>query len=452
MSLEGCDFEFCNRDGTQSSNTPAYTVKVMTPGDIQVSLQFANTHNIAVTIKTTGHSFHGASIKSGSLNIWMAHYPRDDTIMNGFTDSCGTTYATTTIGVGGGELWDDVLNAVGSNHHVVSGNARSVSAVGGWLQGIGLSRTHRRHGVGIDNVLSMSVMLADGTGPVIADACQNEDLFWALRGGGGGTFGVVTHAQLRLHPPTKVTVVSVWAEDDAKRVFLDYWLDKLLSANNRLSGAWFTPTWADIHIVDDPDDFYLNQFLEEYDDWLDNVLRAKGNKFEGGYDIDRFDSWFDEMGGPEAYRNTDWFDARFGIDGFAGAGARILPRQVLENRKEEVIDMLLSLDNVGGYWLGGKINEVDPDDTAVHPAMRSGIYAISTFSTEDNDKVRDFVSNDETGCSFNHHSSVEPDWRNALWGTEHYRRLLGIKNRYDPGRRFNCWHCVGYVGEEYAES
>jgi hypothetical protein len=62
--------------------------------------------------------------------------------------------------------------------------------------------------------------------------------------------------------------------------------------------------------------------------------------------------------------------------------------------------------------------------------------------------VRDFIPNNVTGISFNHHNRLEPDWRNACWGADHYEKLEGIKDKYDPDRVFNCWHCVGYQGLE----
>ena len=48
---------------------------------------------------------------------------------------------------------------------------------------------------------------------------------------------------------------------------------------------------------------------------------------------------------------------------------------------------------------------------------------------------------------YNHHNGIEPDWRNACWG-DNYERLSLLKNEYDPNHTFNCWHCVGYEGEE----
>ena len=74
-----------------------------------------------------------------------------------------------------------------------------MSAAGGWLMGGGLSTLSPQLGLGIDNVLSFDLVLASGD-RVRADACSHPELFWALRGGGGGTFGVVTAVHYRCRP------------------------------------------------------------------------------------------------------------------------------------------------------------------------------------------------------------------------------------------------------------
>lgn len=136
---------------------------------------------------------------------------------------------------------------------------------------------------------------------------------------------------------------------------------------------------------------------------------------------------------------------------------RLIPLQSVIDDPGATITNLLELatsyGGFSGYWLGGAVNDVSPDATAVHPATRQMIYSLSTGTKEGAAFMRQVWPNDVTGASINHHAADEPEWRTALWGDEHYQRLLGIKNRYDPDRRLNCWHSVGYQGEEYeAES
>jgi len=93
------------------------------------------------------------------------------------TDSCNTVYDAV-VSINAGEIWDDVLESVGDKYHVVTGGGRSVGTIGGWLQGGGMSFSSRNHGLGVEQVVDLRVVLANGT-IVTADACTNSDLFWA---------------------------------------------------------------------------------------------------------------------------------------------------------------------------------------------------------------------------------------------------------------------------------
>lgn len=378
-----------------------------------------------------------------SINIWMVHYPTDGGI-KGFTDSCGNGF--TTMGINGGELWDDVFEALGPDYHILSGDTRSVSAAGGWLQGVGLSHTARMYGLGIDNVVSFDVVLANGD-QVTADACSNPDLFWALRGGGGGTFGVVTHVETKVHPKTNFVFVQVEVEDDIDsiRLFLDWWSSIAPFLEKQYAGAWFRATYVEMHIVQDPNLDYANDFINQFQ----SFLRSSG--VDGDFEIEAYPSWYHFMGGAEGYQNEREYSR--GTSYWVGASSRLIPTNMLIERRGDIVELLVELyndyGNWGAYWLGGQVLEVDPDATAVHPVMRSTIFAVTTGRVGANRRMREFFPNGVSGSSFNHQSGTEPEWRTANWGDDHYRRLLGIKNRYDPGRRFNCWHCVGYQGPEF---
>lgn len=99
------------------------------------------------------------------------------------------------------------------------------------------------------------------------------------------------------------------------------------------------------------------------------------------------------------------------------------------------------------YFLGGKINDVPDDATAVHPGMRNAIWSVFPSSPDAQAALREFIPNKVTGVCFNHHSGTEPDWRDACWGAN-YAKLESIKAMYDPDHRFNCCHGVGYEGDE----
>ena len=81
---------------------------------------------------------------------------------------------------------------------VVGGNAQSVSTSGGYLQGGGHGANSPKHGLAVDNLLEADIVIADGT-LLTVNKCWHPDLFFAIRGGGGGTFGIVTRAVYKAH-------------------------------------------------------------------------------------------------------------------------------------------------------------------------------------------------------------------------------------------------------------
>ena len=129
---------------------------------------------------------------------------------------------TSVFTFGAGVQWFEAYDAAKQQNRVLVGGISprgSVGAAGGWLQGgghsamapnygLGMQDSHfvikpRSHGhfVGVDNVLEFTIVTADGC-HVVANAYKNQDLFWALRGGGGGTWGVVTSVSYKTHPST----------------------------------------------------------------------------------------------------------------------------------------------------------------------------------------------------------------------------------------------------------
>jgi len=132
---------------------------------------------------------------------------------------------------GAGVQWYEAYEAVKQRNRVIVGgiSARgSVGAAGGWLSGGGHSAIAPNYGlgasnspnltqpysydgfVGVDNVLEITIVTADGS-HVIANQHRNQDLFWAVRGGGGGTWGVVTSVTYKTHPSTPFSAAFLLA-------------------------------------------------------------------------------------------------------------------------------------------------------------------------------------------------------------------------------------------------
>lgn len=228
---------------------PAYTVQAETVQDIKAAIEFAKAHDIPVSVKSTGHSYSGSSTMAGTLMIWMNKFEKHGAI-GPHTDTCGTTEPTT-LKLGGGQPWFEAYSAVSGKYDLVGGGGKTVGCCGGWLMGGGLSALSRQYGLGIDNVVQFDVVLANGTSDVV-DACSHPDLFWALRGGGGGSFAVVTSVSYRLHPVTPVVdlLVTINLQDVftkaepamALKAYLHKWVDLTIRGVDRRWGGYFQIT------------------------------------------------------------------------------------------------------------------------------------------------------------------------------------------------------------------
>ena len=439
MQYTNCKYEYCV-DG-QAADLPAYTVAVQTVGDIQAVLAFASQHNIAVTVKTSGHSYSGSSTAANSILIWTREFLGNNVeIKSNYNNTCATTFPDA-ISVGGGNTWGEVYSTVQDSFNVVGGGALSVGAAGGWLAGGGLSALSRKYGYGIDNVIDFDVVLPNGTLAHV-DACENPDLFWALRGGGGGTFGVVTNVHYQLHPvePIKNVYMSItWEDNDSfgelVQSWWDFWVENSQTLSNNWGGYWTLSSAILYHTGELSGG---DAFVTAITAWKDDQSRSDLITVT---ETDYISYW-DAHGRGE---KTDETGFEFDI------GSRLVPRSYVESNTDDFVDLLDDISNAGfftwNYFLGGATEAVDGDDTSMHPAARTALYQIEVV-TEQVASTMDLVRNiPNSGSGYNHGYKLEPDWKNAFWG-DNYDRLLSIKQQVDPNNTLNCWHCVGYVGEE----
>jgi FAD binding domain/Berberine and berberine like len=185
---------------------PAVVVRCVTTADVQAGVRAAREHGVPVSVRGGGHDFWGRALRPGGLVL-------DLTGMRDVRVDADRRVAT----VGGGALSSDVVGAaerVGLT--AVTGTAGSVGMVGITLGG-GYGPLTGHLGLAADNLLGAEVVLADGS-RVDTDPEHEPDLFWALRGG-GGNFGVVTSARIRLHPvPTVVTGTILYPVSQSRGV------------------------------------------------------------------------------------------------------------------------------------------------------------------------------------------------------------------------------------------
>jgi FAD/FMN-containing dehydrogenase len=183
---------------------PYYVVNATSVAQIQLSINLARNLDLRLVIKNTGHDFAGKSAGEGALSIWTHNLKGLEYIPK--YSSSSSSYTGPAFKMGSGVQTSDLYAAAKKNGvTVVGGEGETVGVAGGYIQGGGHSPLGSVYGLGSDQALAFQVVTADGRF-VTASEGENTDLFWALRGGGGGTFGVVTSVTVKAYPKIGVTV------------------------------------------------------------------------------------------------------------------------------------------------------------------------------------------------------------------------------------------------------
>ncbi|KAH8841416.1 hypothetical protein MCOR27_000893 [Pyricularia oryzae] len=203
-------------------NSPVYTVNATKAEDVQAAIEFVKKNNLRAVIKSTGYDLLQRSTGAGSVLIWLRHLRNGVEFYEGNPElaSCAEmAWNGSTLRISGSYPWADLYPmAKEKGVIVVGGNDPAASSTGGFTQGGGHSPLTRRLGLGSDQVLSARVVLASGQ-VVTASPCQNSDLLYAVRGGGPGTYGVVTEMLVKTFPddkPVSVAQVTLGSNGDNK--------------------------------------------------------------------------------------------------------------------------------------------------------------------------------------------------------------------------------------------
>jgi FAD/FMN-containing dehydrogenase len=182
---------------------PQAVVYAETPGDVATSLLFAQDHALHTAVRSGGHSYGGWSTTEGLvINLTRLNQVR---------------VGENLVGIGSGALAVDALAQLSPRGLTVPAGFCPTVSPGGFVSGGGIGWQYRKFGPASDRLVSAQVVLADGR-VVTADKEQNADLLWALRGGGGGNFGVVTEFRMAPTAITRVVrYVLTWSWDHAPR-------------------------------------------------------------------------------------------------------------------------------------------------------------------------------------------------------------------------------------------
>jgi hypothetical protein len=190
--------------GCSLGNYPVYVVNATTASHISIALKWVGKKNIRVVVKSTGHSYQGRSTGYASLSIWTYHMRGIQYLPSFKPTACDSERPLTAVRVSAGHTNIEVQEEVAKyDKAVVTGFNPSVGLVG-WLTGGGHGPLSASYGMGADNLLEAIIVTPDGE-HLVASPCKNKKLFSAVRGGGGGTFGVITDVIVRAFPSPATT-------------------------------------------------------------------------------------------------------------------------------------------------------------------------------------------------------------------------------------------------------
>ncbi|KAJ7453665.1 FAD-binding domain-containing protein [Mycena galericulata] len=441
----------CLRNGTTcgQGDVPVYSVEAETVSDIQAAVKFASTHNLRLAVKSSGHDYLGRSTAPASLLI------RTTNLQNiSFSDTffIGTRNMGSAVTVGSGVRAQTLYQQGKANGKVVvSGSAATVCTAGGYVQGAGHSALSPTFGLAADNVLEFQVVVASGE-LLQVNSVSHPDLFYALRGGGSGSWGVIVSATIRTFPTFNATSSLI-----------------VLVALNNSAAAALATTHAQ-HIFDlDPVRAGQYFFLEKnstdanapaafiVSTYMPNTTSAEGMALLAPF-LNASLALPGVFLYEQLYTYGDINDALFQADDSVGddevLGSRLIPAAAYRDPATvgEVYSELLdsgTLLILGHLVAGGQVAENANIVSAVNPAWRTAkthlvlvnqwtdaasIGEIDTirkhFQTQQLPILKK-LSGANAGSYSNEADVLEPDFETTFFGPN-YAKLSGIKSKYDP--------------------
>jgi hypothetical protein len=239
---------------------PEYAVEARNVAQIQLAVNFARNNNLRLVIKNTGHCYLGKSNGAGALSVWTHNLQGVE-----FLPAYKTAgYEGMAFKVAAGVTVRQVYEA--AHKHGVSalgGMCESVGFAGGYIAGGGHTPLSGLYGMAADQTLAFEVVTADGRF-VTASETSHPDLFWALSGGGGSTYGIVTSVLVRVHPKVS-SVASQFVFGTSATVSNETFFEGVRAYFERFVAFTDAQTYSFFSIVYDPETaaymFSMNPFF-----------------------------------------------------------------------------------------------------------------------------------------------------------------------------------------------
>jgi FAD/FMN-containing dehydrogenase len=483
-----------------TSQPSVYAVAVETTADVVAAVNFARINNLRLVIRGGGHSYLGTSSAPDSLMIWT-HRMDAVTVHEAFVPhGCeGRQPAEPAVSVGAGAIWMHTYNAVTtSGGRYVQGGGCGTVGVAGLTLGGGFGSYSKTYGTAAASLLEAEVVTADGV-VRLANACRDPELFWALKGGGGGSFGVVTRLTLRTHELPELfgyvgATIHAASAAAMRRLlgrFIEFYAEHLM-----------TPDWGEIVTIRPGwrleismsslglDDKQVEAIWRPFLQWVseagEELVFLTPALIVSGPARHRWDPAFlrTHLSGairfddrPGASQDNIYWSANVSEAGhfIYGYESAWLPATLLRpERREQLADALFAASTLASVelhfqkGLAGAPAEViaAARETATNGAMLEA-FVLAIIASEGPPAypglpgytpdmvlarraaeqvasamvtLRKVAPN--AGSYVAESSFFERDWQHRYWGSN-YDRLLAIKQKYDPDGLFFVHHGVG---------
>jgi FAD/FMN-containing dehydrogenase len=481
-----------------TSAPSAYAVAARNAEDMAAAVRFARAHNLRVAVRGGGHSYCGTSNAPDSLLLWTRHI-NDITIHDRFVPRGCSSQPVPAVTVGAGVIWGHAYDAAvrQAGRYVQGGGCATVN-VAGLIQSGGFGSFSKHYGMAAAGLLEAEVVTADGTIRTV-NACTDPDLFWALKGGGGGSFGVVTRLTLHLRDLPEsfgafLFTIKASSDADFRRLvghFVEFYRDHLFNQHWGEQAEIRGDNSLNITMVcHGLTEAQIKQTWQPFVDWVAQspaTFQMKAQPiiiavpaqhwWDAEYMNGRFPGVFLPDTRPGANPRDAWWANDSGQVGqfMYGYESLWLPQSLLEGHsRDRLVNALFAASRHRGVALhfNKGLAGAPPEaiaaakEVATNPAVLTAFaLAISGGAQEPAypgvaghepdqaagrkiaglihramDELRALVP--ENGSYVSESNYFEKRWQRSHWGAN-YRRLAAIKRKYDPDGLFCVHHGVG---------
>lgn len=436
-------------------NYVAYSVKATEASDIIASIEFAKAENIRVLVRNTGHDFLGRSTGAGALAIWTQGLK--NITFGQWSDKYYTGPSAT---IGAGVIGSELVEAANEQGLTVMSGECATVGLAGFTQGGGHGILSNEYGLGADQTLSFEVVTAKGE-LVTASPTENSDLYWALSGGGGGTYGVIVSMTVRAYESKTVggaamqllassTTAENYSALTAKFIEL---LPAMIDA-----GAMVVFLVSTQYLVIKPLTVWdgtkakAQEILKPFSDYLVSLGITPPIAYTELSYRDHYAQYLGPLPGGSFEVNRYQF------------GGRLIPRSVVENNTVELNNVFAELANEGVLLAGSSANyakRANTPDNAVLPAWRGAITQLQLITSWNSSAPWTTMEADQKkmtevlmpkieavtpggGSYMSEADFQQPNWQSIFYGTN-YDKLKQIKTKYDPN---HLWYNIKSVGSE----